>query len=189
VSHTGPISTRPLLLAGALCALLLCACGGDQPAAPAGSVRLQITAPGDLDAVRDGSVQIRGTVRPSNATVLVRGHRASVSAGGWSADVALEPGVNVVDVLASDGRARPALTAVRVRRLVDVTVPDVVGLTADDARQAIADAHLKAELQTDNGGFFDDLLGGDPTVCQTSPQAGAHVAPGSTVVAQLARNC
>jgi hypothetical protein len=152
-------------------------------------VRLQVTAPGDQDAVRAASVEIRGTVAPSSATVSVRGARADVSGGSWSAKVSLEPGVNVVDVLASAGRARPALTAVRVRRIVDVTVPDVVGLGADDARQALDDAKLKPQLQTENGGFFDELLGGKPQVCQTAPGAGTHVDPGSTVVVQLARRC
>jgi hypothetical protein len=180
---------RLTLLAGALCALLLAACGDDREATAGAPVRLAVTAPQDLGSVRAGSVQVRGTVRPAGATVLVRGARAQVSGGTWTAQVSLEPGVNVVDVLASAGRARPAMTAVRVRRVVDVTVPDVTGLNADDARSALQDAHLKAELQTDNGGFFDELLGGDPRVCQTAPDAGTHVDPGSTVVVQLSRRC
>ena len=121
--------------------------------------------------------------------MTVRGKKASVSGGAWNAEVSLEPGVNVVDVLASAGRARPALTAVRIRRLIDVEVPDVTGLSADDAQQTLEDAHLTAKLQTDKGGFLDDILGGDPTVCQTSPEAGTAVDPGSTVVVQLARRC
>lgn len=180
---------RLTIIAGAACALLLPACGAGKPAASAGSVHLQVTAPQDLDAVRNGTVDVRGTVRPASASVTVRGAPARVSAGQWSAQISLQPGVNVVDVMASDGRAQPALTAVRVRRLVDVQVPDVVGLAAADARRQIADAHLKADLQTAGGGFFDQLLGGAPTVCQTSPAAGAQLAPGSTVVVQLARSC
>jgi beta-lactam-binding protein with PASTA domain len=119
----------------------------------------------------------------------VRGKRAQISGGTWSAQVDVEPGVNVVDVLASAGRARPALTAVRVRRVVDVVVPDIVGLSADDAKTALEDINLKGELQTAGGGFFDELLGGSPEVCATEPSAGAHVDPGSTVVVQLARRC
>jgi PASTA domain/Glucodextranase, domain B len=181
---------RLTLLAGAACALLLCACGGgDQPATAVAPVRLQVTSPGDQDAVRSEGVEIRGTVTPSSATVTVRGQRADVAGGSWAAQVSLEPGVNVVDVLASAGRARPALTAVRVRRIVDVEVPEVTGLSADDARQELEDADLKAELQTEDGGFFDELLGGKPEVCQTSPTAGARVDPGSTVIVQLARRC
>jgi hypothetical protein len=178
------------LIAGAACALLLTACGGgDKPASAVAPVRLQITSPSDQGTVRDPSVQIRGTVSPAGAEVVVRGERAEVSGGSWSAQVSLEEGVNVVDVLASAGRARPALTAVRVRRIVDVEVPDVTGLSADDAQQELEDAHLEADLQTDDGGFLDDLLGGKPTVCETSPAAGAHVDPGATVVVQVARRC
>jgi hypothetical protein len=180
---------RLSLLTGAACALLLGACGGDKPAKPVASVRLQVTAPSDLGTVRTASVEVRGTVTPSSATVTVRGERARVSDGAWSAEVSVEPGVNVVDVLASAGRAHPALTAVRVRRVVDVVVPDLVGLSADDARSALADAHLEGDLQTTGGGFFDDLLGGSPEVCTTDPSAGAHVDPGSTVVVELARRC
>jgi hypothetical protein len=180
---------RLSLLTGAACALLLGACGGDKPAKPVAPVRLQVTAPADLGTVRSDNVEIRGTVTPASATVTVRGERARVSGGAWSAQVSVEPGVNVVDVLASAGRARPALTAVRVRRVVDVTVPDLVGLSADDAKSALAGAHLEGELQTAGGGFFDELLGGSPEVCETDPEAGAHVDPGSTVVVQLARRC
>jgi Glucodextranase, domain B/PASTA domain len=180
---------RPSLLAGAACALLLTACGGGDPAPKAAPVRLAVTAPGDLGTVRADTVEVRGTVKPAGATVTVRGARAQVSGGSWTAEVALEPGVNVVDVLASAGSARPALTAVRVRRVVDVVVPELVGLSADDARSALADANLEAELQTEDGGFFDELLGGSPEVCRTTPGSGTHVDPGATVVVQLARRC
>jgi hypothetical protein len=180
---------RITLLTGAACALLLGACGGDKPAKPVAPVRLQVTTPQDLGTVRTDSVELRGTVRPASATVTVRGERAQVSGGVWSAQVGVEPGVNVVDVLASAGRARPALTAVRIRRVVDVVVPDVVGLSADDARSELEDANLEAELKTAGGGFFDELLGGSPEVCASEPSAGTNVEPGSTVVVQLARRC
>jgi hypothetical protein len=179
---------RLTILAGA-CALLLSACGDDEPTASTQRVQLAVAAPRDLGAVRSAKVEVRGTVRPRNASVLVRGDQARVSGGSWSAEVELEPGVNVIDVLASAGRDRPAMTAVRVRRLVDVEVPDVVGFTAADAQAALDDAHLKAKLQTEGGGFFDELLGGDPRVCQTAPQAGSRVDPGATVVVQLSRRC
>jgi hypothetical protein len=180
---------RLSLLTGAACALLLGACGGDKPTKPVAPVRLQVTAPQDLGTVRAASVEVRGSVTPASATVTVRGARARVSGGVWSAQISVEPGVNVVDVLGSAGRARPALTAVRVRRVVDVVVPDLVGLSADDAETELEDANLKGELQTAGGGFFDELLGGSPEVCTTEPSAGAHVDPGSTVVVQLARRC
>jgi hypothetical protein len=181
---------RLSLLTGAACALLLGACGADKPAKPVASVRLQVTAPEDLGTVRTANVEIRGTVAPASATVTVRGQRAQVSDGAWSAQISVEPGVNVVDVLASAGHARPALTALRVRRVIDVVVPELVGLSADDAKSALADVHLEGDLQTDDGGgFLDDLLGRSPQVCETTPTGGTHVDPGSTVVVQLARRC
>jgi PASTA domain/Glucodextranase, domain B len=193
VSHTDPIVLRLPLIARALAAaLLLAGCGGSggsSSSASAGSVRLAIAAPQDMASVRDGSVQIRGTVRPAGAIVTVHGRRATTSGGSWSASVGLEPGVNVVDVLASSGAAKPALTAVRVRRIVDIQVPDVTGLNADDATQELEDAHLTAKTETDNGSFFDDLLGGDPQVCSTDPEAGTSVDPGTTITIQLARRC
>lgn len=177
------------LLAGAACALLMTGCGGGKHATAQAPVRLQVTSPPDQGTVREGSVEIRGTVLPSSATVLVRGQKADVSGGSWSAQVSLEPGVNVVDVTASAGSARPALTAVRVRRVVEVEVPDVSGLSADDAQKQLEDADLKADLQTDKGGFFDGLLGGSPSVCDTEPAAGQKVSPGTTVTVHLARDC
>ena len=48
---------RLFLLIGAACALLLGACGGDEPAKPATPVRLQVIAPQDLGTVRTASVE------------------------------------------------------------------------------------------------------------------------------------
>jgi beta-lactam-binding protein with PASTA domain len=112
-----------------------------------------------------------------------------VSGGTWSASVALQPGVNLVDVLASAGRARPALTVVRVRRLIEVRVPDLAGATVDQARQRLADVGLKARFQDTGGGFFDQLLGGTPQVCDTTPPAGRQVDPGATVQVTVGRRC
>ena len=180
---------RPLLLAGAACALLLSACGGGNAAAPVAPVHLAVTAPGDLSAVRTDRVRVQGTVRPSSADVTVGGARASVSGGTWSASVALQPGVNLVDVLASAGRARPALTVVRVRRVIEVRVPDLAGDTVEEARKQLAAAGLKGQFQDTGGGFFDELLGGKPQVCDTVPAAGDQVDPGATVLVTVGRRC
>jgi beta-lactam-binding protein with PASTA domain len=103
--------------------------------------------------------------------------------------VDLEPGVNVIDVLASAGPARPALTAVRVRRLIQVAVPDVAGLSVADATKQLEDRGLKADVQTAGGGFFDDLLGAKPKVCQTTPSAGEQVDPGASILVTAAPRC
>jgi hypothetical protein len=180
---------RVLLLAGAACALLLSACGSKTPAPSVAAVHVAVSVPSDLSAVRADRVEVRGTVRPRVATVMVRGQRARVVGDAWSASVTLRPGVNVVDVLASAGRARPALTVVRVRRLITVTVPDLVDASADEARQQLADVGLQGTFEDTSGGFFDDLLGGKPTVCETDPVAGDEVDPGSTVRVTVSRRC
>lgn len=178
------------MLAGALCALVLLAgCGGgggDDASGP--PVRLTVASPSDLAAVRDSSVEVRGTVRPASATVTVAGKRASVSGGTFSATVDLEAGVNVIDVLAAAGDDRPALTAVRVRRLTTVAVPDVLGLSEDAAREALEQAGLAVEVRRE-GGLFDELLPGDPAVCRTDPDAGEEVDAGATVEIRIARRC
>jgi hypothetical protein len=174
------------LAAVAVCALAG-GCGGDGPAPP--PVRLDVAAPRDQAVVRSASVELRGTVRPASAAVTVGGERATVSGeGAFRATVKLAPGTNVIDVLASAGRARPALTAIRVRRRVSVVVPDVVGVLADDVRDRLAAAGLKAKVD-DRDGIFGRLLPGDPVVCATDPRAGVEVDPGTTVNVLVSRRC
>ena len=95
-------------------------CGGEnEPRAqrPAPAVDLSVTAPNDLATVREETVQVEGTVAPANADVLVLGQKAPVSGGGsFSATVSLEPGANVIDVMATAPGRGPALTAFRVTR-------------------------------------------------------------------------
>jgi hypothetical protein len=177
---------RVPLAAVAACALAG-GCGGDGPAPP--PVRLDVTAPSDRAVVRAASVELRGTVRPASAVVTVRGERAAVSGEGtFRATVKLAPGTNVIDVLASAGRARPALTAIRVRRRVSVVVPDVTGVLADDVEDRLSAAGLKAKLD-DQDGIFDRLLPGDPVVCATDPRAGVEVRPGTVVRVLVSRRC
>jgi hypothetical protein len=178
--------TRRLPLAAAAVCALAGGCGGDDP--PPAPVRLVVTAPSDMAVVRAASVQLRGRVRPASAVVTVRGRRAAVSGGTFRASVALEPGTNVIDVLASAGDAPPALTAIRVRRRVSVEVPDLVGLLASDVKARLTDVGLKADV-SDRDGLFGRLLPGDPTVCATDPKAGTEVDPGTTVHVDVSRRC
>jgi hypothetical protein len=180
---------RPTLLAGTLCATLLTGCGGGGTSSRTPPVRVTVSAPADQGVVRDVAVDVRGTVRPAGATVTVHGQRADVSGGSFHARVPLAAGVNVIDVLASDGDARPALTAVRVRRIVTVTVPDVRGLSPDDARKQLTGAGLKVDTQQSGDGFFDQLLGRSPKVCDTSPAPGEQVDAGATVTVTASRRC
>ena len=179
---------RPVLLAAVAGALVLTGCGGGNGAPPPAPVHLSISAPGDLSAVRDTSVEVRGSVRPAGAEVTVGGHRAQVSGGTFTARVGLDAGVNVIDVLASAGRARPAVTAIRVRRITSVKVADVTGLSSDAARTQLQGAGLKVDTQR-AGGFFDNLLGGKLAVCRTDPVAGSQVDAGTTVQVFVAHRC
>jgi beta-lactam-binding protein with PASTA domain len=120
--------------------------------------------------------------------VTVGGRRAASSGGSVRATVPLAAGTNVVDVLASAGSARPALTAIRVRRVIAVTVPDLSGLSIRDARRRLGDLRLGAKVD-EQGGIFDRLFGGDPLVCSTDPPAGEDADPGDTVTLLVSRRC
>ena len=151
-------------------------------------MRLEVDSPSDLAVVRGDSVEVRGRVRPASATVLVAGERVRVTGGAFSARVALDAGTNVIDVLAGAPDARAAQTAVRVRRQVTVRVPDVRGERPEDAANRLAGLGLSAETQ-DVGGLLDQLLPGDPIVCETDPRAGETVDTGATVKLLAGKGC
>ena len=179
---------RPLL-ACALALLALAGCGsGKAPAPPRAAVHLDFAGPSDGESVRAETVVVRGTVRPSSSLVRVRGERVPVSGGSFSATVSLAAGTNVIDVLASAAGARPAMTALRVRRLVTVRVPDVTGDVPDQATERLAGLGLEARVER-AGGVFDALLPGDPVVCETDPSPGDEVDAGTTVRLLVAKGC
>jgi hypothetical protein len=177
----------PLLLF--LAGLGLSACGDATPQGPRPApVRLTLSEPADQSTVHTESVELHGDVRPHRASVEVRGTRAPVRGGAFTASVALEPGVNVIDVLASAPGARPALTAIRVRRQVVVTVPDLAGASPSDAEAQLHDLGLVGRTK-DAGGLFDELVPDDPVVCDSDPKAGDRADVGSTVTLLTARLC
>jgi Glucodextranase, domain B/PASTA domain len=166
-------------------------CGGDGGERAQRSlvpVELRVTAPDDEALVREDTVEVRGTVEPGGATVRVMGRDAAVSGGMFSAEVALEPGANVIDVMATARGREPALTAVRVTRELNVEVPDVEGLSVEEAQDRVGDVGLELEV-TEGGGLFDDLLPGDPSVCGQEPEAGAQVRRGTRVRVETAKAC
>jgi PASTA domain/Glucodextranase, domain B len=181
---------RPILvLATLLPVVLLAGCGdGSDPATPLRSVRLSVAEPGDAELVRDDRVAVVGRVDPPGATVTVRGERAPVEDGEFRAEVSLDPGTNIVDVLASAAGRRPAMTAVRVRRQVTVTVPELAGQTPEDAADRLTALGLDVE-QDQRGGVIDLLLPGEPAVCETDPKAGEDVDAGTTVTLIVAKDC
>jgi beta-lactam-binding protein with PASTA domain len=111
-----------------------------------------------------------------------------VSAGSFRASVPLEPGANVIDVMATAGEREPALAAVRVVREVPVEVPDLDGLQAEAAQEAVDGAGLELAAER-GGGLLDDILPGEPAVCEQDPEPDTLVRPGSVVRVRVAKNC
>ena len=177
---------RPLGLA-VLVALALTGCGGDADP-PAPDVRLTIDGPGDMALLTDDSVEVRGSVMPRDARVLVEGREVDVRRGRFTQSVDLLPGTNLIDVVAGAERARPAMVAVRVRRQVSVEVPDLIGFTPGDAEDALAGLGLESEVE-EAGGLIEFLLPEDARVCATDPGAGSKVEPGSTVTVLASKRC
>jgi hypothetical protein len=183
---------RSVLLVACLAAVAA-GCGGEkQPRAqrPAPAVDLNVSTPNDMATVRDETVQVEGTVAPANSDVLIFGQKAPVSGGGsFSAKVALDPGVNVIDVMATAPGRSAALTAFRVTREVLITVPDLGGKSRQDAENALKDAGLTPEVEQVGAGIIDELLPGDPTVCEQNPGPGSEVRRGSKVHVVVSKGC
>jgi len=76
--------------------------------------------------------------------------------------------------------AAPAVTAPS-----GITVPSLVGQPLDVAEQHLDDLGLQASEE--GGGIFGVLVPSDWIVCETSPQAGSAVDPGSTVRLRIDR--
>lgn len=176
-----------LLATGAVLAVLAAGCGGDDDE-PRRGVRLTIASPGDLAVMRADSVEVAGRVSPETASVRVRGESVPVRGGAFSARVPLEPGTNLVDVLASARGARPAMLALRVQRRVTVEVPDIGGYSPGDAEDALATLGLQADIEKSSG-IFDVLLPVDARVCETDPPHGTTVEPGTTVTVLVSKTC
>jgi hypothetical protein len=183
---------RPLVVASCLAVALVAeGCGGDDPrAAPRlKPVTLQVGEPSDTAVVRTDVVSLRGSVEPASAAVEVMGRRAQVSAGGsFTASVPLRAGANVIDVIATARGREPSMTALRVTREVLVEVPDLGGMNADEVRSRLDEAGLEAEVE-EAGGVIEELLPGEPDVCEQQPEAGTEVRPGSAVRVYLSKSC
>ena len=154
---------RPFIAVGCAGALLA-GCGDETPPPkPQKPVQLQISAPVDTAVVQGATMQVRGTVSPPGARVRVQGHAAQVSGAA-------------------------ALTAFRVTREERVGVPDLAGLSVDDAEDAAKQRDLKLEAER-GGGFLDSLVPRRIGVCEQSPAPGKQVRRGTTVRVLVARAC
>ena len=172
---------------GLLLVALLAGCGQRERTPPLAPVRLALTTPADLAEVDQRTITVSGTVSPADARVLVDGVDASVRGGAFTTSVSLDGGANVIDVQASAPRHPAAFAAVRVTRLVPVEVPDVGGLSVDDATERIEALGLEVEVRKINP--IDVLLPGTVGVCGTEPGADAKVRVGSVVTLLVQKSC
>jgi Glucodextranase, domain B/PASTA domain len=172
-----------------LLALGVVGCGGNDPLPPdPPAVRLTVTSPSDASTVKEDSVEISGRVAPARASVLVMGKAAPVAGGEFSADVSLDEGANVIDVSASMPGRSAAFAALRVTYDPRVTIPDLKGVTDEEAAGRIEGLGLDSSLQA-VGGLFDELRSGARKVCESDPPAGSTVDPGTGVTLKTAKRC
>jgi PASTA domain-containing protein/glucodextranase-like protein len=179
-------------LVAALLAGSVASCGGSDAGAQAAKalpqVHLSVTAPGDTATTRAATVTVRGTVDPPGAAVSVLGRRAEVVGSRFTAQVALDPGANVIDLQATAPRRDPAMTAFRVTRELLIEIPDLSGLSPDNARKQVQGHGLRYE-EHNGDGFLDGLLPGSPGVCEQDPAPGKPVTRGTTVKVLVAKRC
>lgn len=167
----------------------LAGCGGEEKRAPdPAPVRLTISRPPDTSTVREDRVTLSGKVQPARAAVEVLGKSATVRGGSFSATVPLDEGVNVIDVSATMPGRSAAFAAVRVTYDPRVTVPDLTGVTDDDASARLDKLGLDASLDA-VGGLLDEFRSGTRNVCETDPPKGTLVDPGAKVVVKTAKRC
>jgi Glucodextranase, domain B/PASTA domain len=177
------------LLAGivaGLAAVALSACGGSAP--PPARVGLHVGSPGDGAHVLQSTVTVSGTVSASVSSVQVLGHSVPVSHGAFSVKVALNPGTNMVDVLAGAHGAQAAMSVVRVVRELQVPVPDLIGSSPATAQQRLTAMHLGERLEKTSYPL-DFLVPRPYQVCSTSPAPGQPVPPASTVTVTISKTC
>lgn len=169
----------------------LTGCGADDPgrqAPPPARVSVTITAPADGATVRDATTEVQGRVSPGSAAVSVLGRPALVTGDRFTVVVPLEPGANVIDVIATAPRRSPALAALRLTRDVFVSVPQLADVPEDEVQERLDAFDLKADI-TRGGGLLEVLRSGERAVCTQRPAAGASVRRGATVRVVVAKRC
>jgi hypothetical protein len=184
-----PRFALPVVLACVGCALVLGGCGDEpSPQPPSRHVKLQVTGPADGSTLRRGTAEVRGRVSPRSSAVAVLGRPALVDDGRFTVVVPLEPGINVIDVMATAPRRLPVMTALRVTRDVLVTVPALIGLLEDEVKPRLEALGLEVDVER-GGGLFDVLRPGAPGVCEQEPEPGTRVRRGREVLVVVAKRC
>jgi hypothetical protein len=173
-----------------LACLATAGCGDDNQRAqrPPVPVELDVTEPADMAVVQTDTVEVQGTVEPAGASVRVLGDEADVSGGSFSAQVALQPGANVIDVIATARGRGTAMTAFRFTRELPVKVPDLDGLEVPELQERLADAGLRPEIH-ERTNLIEELLPGEPAVCEQDPEPGTEVKRGTAVRVEVGKSC
>jgi PASTA domain/Glucodextranase, domain B len=170
-----------------IAAVLLAGCGA--AARPQPRIHLNLAAPTDGTVVTNGSVTVSGSVSPVGARVLVLGQSVATAQNGtFSAEVQLQPGTNLVDVLAGAAHDKAAMTAVRVYRQILVTVPNVSNDSPSVATKALQALGLHVQID-DTDPFYSFLIIGSKDVCGISPGAGRRVPPGTKITISVSKTC
>jgi hypothetical protein len=175
----------------AACLATVAGCGGDdneRAQRPLTPVKLNINEPNDMAVVQSDTVEVQGTVEPAGASVRVLGEAAEVSGGTFRAQVALDPGPNVIDVIATARGRGTAMTAFRVTRELPVEVPDLDGLQVQEVEKKLSEAGLRPQVN-ERGGLIEELLPGEPAVCEQDPEPGTEVRRGTTVRVEVSKSC
>lgn len=177
----------PILLLAAVAAIVA-GCGDENPAKPRRPVQLTLTGPRDGLTTRQDSTQVSGRVVPVGSRVLVLGERVTVNDGRFETSVDLREGSNVIDVGASASGTRATWRALRVTRRSKIDLPEVLGRETVDAVQTLEAQGFKVTVTIDEG-FLDAFRNRPRLVCESTPEAGTQVEPGSEVELLVAKRC
>ena len=169
---------------------LLGGCGDDTPPPkPQKPVQLSVSAPLDTAIVQGATLQVSGTVSPPGARVQRPGPRRPGQRQQFISSVKLAQGANVIDVVAAASGRAAAMTAFRVTREERVAVPDLAGLSVDDAQQAGRQARPQARAPSAAAASSTRSCRAGIDVCEQSPAPGKQVRRGTTVRVLVARAC
>ena len=170
----------PLIAAG-FAGALLGGCGDDTPPPkPQKPVQLSVSAPLDTAVVQGATMQVRGTRQPARRARPRPGPRRPGQRRRVHLAASSSPRApNVIDVAATASGRAAALTAFRVTREERVAVPDLVGLSVDDAQQRGRQARPQARGRARRRLPRPARARGGIGVCEQSPAPGKQVRRGT----------